>query len=65
MGISNLLFTNERDETTNCSPIAAPNDIFNLGGKTDSAAFDDIVNFANFMRFLAPPSRGPIDNTVV
>ena len=58
MGISNLLFTNERDETPNCSPIAAPNDIFNLGGKMDSAVFDDIVNFANFMRFLAPPSRG-------
>jgi CxxC motif-containing protein (DUF1111 family) len=65
MGISNLLFTNERDETTNCSPIAAPNSIFNLGGKTDSAVFDDVYNFANFMRFLAPPSRGPIDNTVV
>ena len=32
MGISNLLFNNERDETTNCSPVAAPNSIFNLGG---------------------------------
>ena len=65
MGISNLLFTNERDETTNCSPVAAPNDIFSLGGKTDSAVFDDIVNFANFMRFLAPPpSAARADNTV-
>ena len=65
MGISNLLFNTERDETTNCSPLAPPNSIFNLGGKIDSAVFDDITAFANFMRFLAPPARGPIDNTVV
>jgi CxxC motif-containing protein (DUF1111 family) len=64
MGISNLLFNTERDETTNCSPVAAPNSIFNLGGFMDSAVFDDIYAFANFMRFLAPPSRGPMDNTV-
>jgi CxxC motif-containing protein (DUF1111 family) len=65
MGISNLLFNTERDETPNCSPAAAPNSVFNLGGQVDSAVFDDIVNFANFMRFLAPPGRGPGDNTVV
>ncbi len=65
MGISNLLFNTERDETTNCSPVAPPNSIFNLGGLVDSAVFDDINAFANFMRFLAPPSSGPIDNTVV
>ncbi len=65
MGISNLLFNTERDESTNCSPVAPPNSIFNLGGLVDSAVFDDINAFANFMRFLAPPDRGPIDNTVV
>ena len=64
MGISNFLFNTERDETRNCSPVAPPNGIFNLGGQIDSAVFDDIVNFANFMRFLAPPGRGPIDATV-
>jgi CxxC motif-containing protein (DUF1111 family) len=64
MGISNLLFNTERDETTNCSPVAPPNSIFNLGGQVDSAVFDDITNFANFMRFLAPPARGTVDNTV-
>lgn len=64
MGISNLLFNTERDETRNCSPVAPPNGIFALGGKMDSAVFDDIVNFANFMRFLAPPGRGPADATV-
>ncbi|MCU1258903.1 MAG: hypothetical protein JWO80_1788 [Bryobacterales bacterium] len=64
MGITNLIFNTERDETTNCSPVPAPNSIFNLssGGP---AEFDDITNFAAFMRFLAPPALGPSDNTVV
>jgi CxxC motif-containing protein (DUF1111 family) len=65
MGISNLIFNTEREESANCSPLAPPNSIFNLGGKVDQAVFDDINAFANFMRFLAPPARGPIDNTVV
>jgi CxxC motif-containing protein (DUF1111 family) len=26
--------------------------------------FDDTTDFANFMRFLAPPAAGPIDSTV-
>ena len=65
MGISNFLFNSERDETRNCSPVPPPNGLFALGGQIDSAVFDDIVNFANFMRFLAPPDRGPSDNTVV
>jgi CxxC motif-containing protein (DUF1111 family) len=65
MGISNLLFNTEREESPNCSPVAAANNVFNLGGQVDSAVFDDINNFANFMRFLAPPARGPIDNTVI
>jgi CxxC motif-containing protein (DUF1111 family) len=65
MGISNLIFPTERDETPNCSPVPAPNSIFNLGGQVDQAVFDDVTAFANFMRFLAPPTRGPIDNTIV
>jgi CxxC motif-containing protein (DUF1111 family) len=65
MGVSNLIFNTEREESVNCSPTSPPNSIFNLGGLTDQAVFDDITNFANFMRFLAPPARGPIDNTVV
>ena len=65
MGISNFLFNTERDETRNCSPVPPPNGVFALGGQIDSAVFDDIVNFGNFMRFLAPPGRGPIDGTVM
>jgi len=65
MGISNLLFNTEREESPNCSPVPPANNVFSLGGQVDSAVFDDINNFANFMRFLAAPARGPIDNTVV
>jgi CxxC motif-containing protein (DUF1111 family) len=64
MGITNFIFNTERDETPNCSPAPPPNSLFNIGGFTNSAVFDDINDFANFMRFLAPPARGPIDSTV-
>lgn len=65
MGISNLLFNTERDETPNCSPTAPPNSIFNVGGFVDQAVFDDITNFANFMRLLAPPAPIPDTNQIV
>jgi CxxC motif-containing protein (DUF1111 family) len=64
MGITNFLFNTERDETPHCSPSAPPNDIFNVGGLIGAAVFDDPTNFGNFMRFLAPPARGPIDSAV-
>jgi CxxC motif-containing protein (DUF1111 family) len=57
MGITNLLFNTERDETPNCSMVAAPNSYWNIGQLMDQAVFDDITNFANFMRFLAAPTR--------
>src|SRR5262249_6339764 len=65
MGISNMLFTNERDDTPNCSTKAIMNDTFNLGGFTDDAVFDDASNFANFMRFLAAPTPAPSNNQIV
>lgn len=65
MGITNLIFNTEREESTNCSPTAPPNSVLNLGGNVDAAVLDDINNFADFMRLSAPPARGPIDNTVV
>ena len=55
MGVTNLLFNTERDETPSCSPVASPNSYWNIGGLVDQAVFDDITNFANFMRFLAAP----------
>jgi CxxC motif-containing protein (DUF1111 family) len=64
MGITNLIFNTERDETPGCSPLAPPNSYWNIGGLVDQAVFDDITNFANFMRFLAPPARGPSNSSV-
>src|SRR5262249_62011301 len=49
----------------NCSPKAPPNDTFHVGGFVDQAVFDDINNFANFMRFLAPPTPAPLTNQIV
>lgn len=63
MGITNLIFNTEREESANCTPATAPNSDLNLGGNVDTAVLDDINDFANFMRLLAPPARGPIDNT--
>jgi CxxC motif-containing protein (DUF1111 family) len=63
MGITNLLFTNERDDTPGCSPVASPQDIFNLG-VVQSGEFDDVTMFAAFMRFLAPPTPVAGDSTV-
>jgi CxxC motif-containing protein (DUF1111 family) len=63
MGITNLLFPNERDDTPNCSPVASPQDIMNFN-LTGVAEFDDVTGFSSFMRFLAPPTPGPSDPTV-
>jgi CxxC motif-containing protein (DUF1111 family) len=63
MGVTNLIFNNERDESPNCSPTVPANSIFNLGNLVDQAVFDDITNFANFMRFLAPPRPAPQPST--
>jgi CxxC motif-containing protein (DUF1111 family) len=63
MGITNLAFPNERDDTPFCSPVASPNDTFDLSA-TGTGQFDDVTGFASFMRFLAAPARGPIDDAV-
>ncbi|HUA63898.1 MAG TPA: di-heme oxidoredictase family protein [Verrucomicrobiae bacterium] len=55
MGITNMVFPNERDDTPNCSSLPSPQDTFNLGSPTP-AVFDDVTGFATFMRFLAPPA---------
>ena len=62
VGITNLGLS-ESDDTPNCSPAASPNDSSNLSS-AGTAEFDDVTAFAGFMRLLAPPARGTIDNTV-
>jgi CxxC motif-containing protein (DUF1111 family) len=69
MGISNLMFPNERsmasiNDLLNCNKAGTPNDDVNLAG-AGLAEFDDVSGFSVFARFLAPPGRGPLTNSVV
>jgi CxxC motif-containing protein (DUF1111 family) len=51
MGITNELFQQERDETPSCQFATVPNDVTPSVGQIGA-----IANFANFQRFLAPPT---------
>jgi CxxC motif-containing protein (DUF1111 family) len=65
MGVTNQLFTQERDETPGCLFNATPEDTLNFtpasasGGSANTAVLSDIEGFANFMRMLAPPIPAP------
>jgi CxxC motif-containing protein (DUF1111 family) len=65
MGVSNQLFTQERDETPGCLFNATPEDTLNFtptspsGGNPNTAVISDIEGFANFMRMLAAPVPAP------
>jgi CxxC motif-containing protein (DUF1111 family) len=71
-GISNELFPNERDAVPGCVFNATPEDSSNILNRnnpqspnfgtpvgTGSEMSSDIVNFAAFIRFLAPPKPAP------
>ena len=73
MGISNLLFTQDRPlpgEDQNGAGLPAnclnrsgggyPEDISHPAGTPASEVLDDVSAFANFMRFLAPPPTGGV-----
>jgi CxxC motif-containing protein (DUF1111 family) len=60
-GITNDAFPNERENDPNCQFNASPESTTNLVNNTNSASpasdfSSDIVNFAAFMRMLAPPT---------
>jgi CxxC motif-containing protein (DUF1111 family) len=56
MGITSELFQNERDQTPSCQFADVPNDVQNFEPTTTLEAVTAIQNFANFQRFLAPPT---------
>jgi CxxC motif-containing protein (DUF1111 family) len=73
MGISNLLFTQDRplpgeDQQltglpSNCLNLSGngyPEDISNPAASPNAAVLDDVSAFANFMRTLAPPPPGGV-----
>jgi len=51
MGISNEVFQQERDETPSCQFARVPNDVNEAVDRVSA-----VTNFANFQRFLAPPT---------
>ena len=56
MGITNELFQVERDETAPCQFAAVPNDSQDFAAADALTGTTAIQNFANFQRFLAPPT---------
>lgn len=56
MGITNELFQVERDETASCQFATVPNDTQNFDATDALTGTTAIQNFANFQRFLAPPT---------
>lgn len=59
-GITNLLFPQERHENSDCLFNDTPEDSVGFEDGGD----DDLVLFSAFMRFLAPPERGPATDAV-
>ena len=54
-GVTNELFPQERDETTGCMFNPTPEDHISFAPGPPKDASADVIAFANFMRFLAPP----------
>jgi CxxC motif-containing protein (DUF1111 family) len=55
-GVTNELFPQERDETPSCYVNATPEDRMDYEATQPQSISSDAMNFANFMRFLAPPT---------
>jgi CxxC motif-containing protein (DUF1111 family) len=55
-GVTNELFPQERDETSKCTFGTYPEDHTNFDEAQAQSVSSDAINFANFMRFLAPPT---------
>src|SRR4029077_12854441 len=63
MGVTNEVFTTEREEAAGCRFNPTPEDTTNFGPSSPSVAPElvpsDVVMFSHFMRFLAPPTPNP------
>jgi CxxC motif-containing protein (DUF1111 family) len=63
-GVSNELFPNERAAVPGCVYNGTPEDATNLDGNgTAMQVSSDLVNFASFVRFLAPPAPAPLSSS--
>lgn len=64
-GVTNELFPQERDEAPNCQFNQTPEDSTNFDAVSPIDVPSDIVKFAVFMRFLAPPTPVPDNASIV
>ena len=64
-GVTNDLFPQERDEAPNCYFNATPESRTNFEAEEHLEGLSDVVKFAMFMRFLAPPTPAPDTDTIV
>jgi CxxC motif-containing protein (DUF1111 family) len=55
-GVTNEVFTQERDETPECTYNSYPEDHTNYEETQPQKISSDAINFSNFMLFLAPPT---------
>jgi CxxC motif-containing protein (DUF1111 family) len=60
MGITSELFQNEREQNPACQFATVPNDTQNFDATDALTGTTAIQNFANFQRFLAPPTPSSI-----
>jgi len=58
-GVTNELFPTERDETPGCLFNATPEDHTRLDASVPTKVVSNVVSFAFFMKFLAPPKPAP------
>lgn len=64
-GVTNELFTQERDETDGCQFNSTPESVTNSASTNPLEVPSDAVQFAAFMRLLAAPSPAPDTDSIV
>lgn len=64
-GITNEIFPQERDETPACRFNVTPENAGHLDATNPLDVPSDVVKFAVFMRFLAPPTPAPENPSIV
>lgn len=64
-GVTNDLFPQERDEAPNCYFNTTPESRTDFEATDHLEGLSDVVKFAMFMRFLAPPTPAPDTDTIV
>jgi len=64
-GVTNEVFPHERDETPGCLFNPTPESQPNFEGASPTEVASDVVKFAAFMRFVAPPTPAPHTPSIV